>query len=47
MSKKTSKMWAIVKKESGEICAVVQSRGNAREIKTPEEKIVRCSVKLD
>lgn len=40
-------MWAIVHKESGKICAAVQSRGNAREIKTKEEKVVRCTVKLD
>lgn len=47
MSKKTSKMWAIVNKESGEICAAVQSRKNARELKMNEEKIVKCTVKLD
>jgi hypothetical protein len=47
MSKKTSKAWALVRKDSGEVTYIAVSRSEARDIKESNEKIARCTVKLD
>lgn len=46
--KKTSqKIWAVVYKETGRIDTVRPSRDLARFYKDREQKVVRCTVKLD
>lgn len=48
MSKnRTFKKWAVVNKETGELEGLCTSRAGARYIKGDNEKIVRCTVKLD
>lgn len=49
MSKKTFKKWALVNKETGELATqfYYESRAAARDDKADNEKVVRCTIKID